>query len=64
MLKPGAKELEIAAKYPLLAGADGLAFGEKNVLYVNSVTKGKLVRVDLDRTAKRRTWSSSSFLNR
>jgi sugar lactone lactonase YvrE len=47
MLKPGAKEPEIAAKDPLLAGADGLAFGEKNVLYVNSVTTGKLLRVDL-----------------
>jgi sugar lactone lactonase YvrE len=47
MLKPGAKELEVAAKDPLLAGADGLAFGEKNVLYVNSVTKNKLLRVDL-----------------
>jgi hypothetical protein len=47
MLKPGAKELEVAAKDPLLAGADGLAFGEKNVLYVNSVTANKLLRVDL-----------------
>jgi hypothetical protein len=47
MLKPGSKDLEIAAKDPLLAGADGLAFGEKNVLYVNSVTAGKLLRVDL-----------------
>jgi sugar lactone lactonase YvrE len=47
MLKPGAKNLEIAAKDPLLAGADGLAFGEKNILYVNSVTAGKLLRVDL-----------------
>jgi hypothetical protein len=47
MLKPGSKELEIAAKDPLLAGADGLAFGEKTVLYVNSVTTGKLLRVDL-----------------
>jgi len=47
MLKPGAKTLEIAAKDPLLAGADGLAFGEKNILYVNSVTEGKLLRVDL-----------------
>jgi sugar lactone lactonase YvrE len=47
MLKPGAKTLEVAAKDPLLAGADGLAFGEKNVLYVNSVTAGKLLRVDL-----------------
>ena len=47
MLKPGAKNLEIAAKDPLLAGADGLAFGEKTILYVNSVTAGKLLRLDL-----------------
>jgi len=47
MLKPGGKNLEIAAKDPLLAGADGLAFGEKTILYVNSVTAGKLLRVDL-----------------
>jgi sugar lactone lactonase YvrE len=47
MLKPGAKDLEIAAKDPLLAGADGLAFGEKTILYVNSVTAGKILRVDL-----------------
>jgi sugar lactone lactonase YvrE len=47
MLKPGAKDLEIAAKDPLLEGADGVAFGEKRVLYVNSVTKGKMLRVDL-----------------
>ncbi len=47
MLKPGGKNLEIAAKDPLLAGADGLAFGEKTILYVNSVTAGKLLRLDL-----------------
>jgi sugar lactone lactonase YvrE len=47
MLKPGAKTLEIAAKDPLLAGADGLSFGEKTILYVNSVTAGKLLRLDL-----------------
>ena len=47
MLKPGAKDLEIAAKDPLLAGADGLAFGEKTILYVNSFTTGKLLRADL-----------------
>jgi sugar lactone lactonase YvrE len=47
MLKPGAKDLEVAAKDPLLAGADGLAFGDKTTLYVNSVTAGKLVRVTL-----------------
>src|SRR5580658_11261847 len=47
MLKPSAKALEIAAKDPLLAGADGLAFGEKTILYVNSVSAGKLLRLDL-----------------
>jgi hypothetical protein len=47
MLKPGAQEPEVAAKDPLLAGADGLAFGEKAVLYVNSVTTGKLLRLEL-----------------
>jgi sugar lactone lactonase YvrE len=47
MLKPGGTDLEIAAKDPLLAGADGLAFGEKTILYVNSFTTGKLLRVDL-----------------
>jgi hypothetical protein len=47
LFKPGAKALVIAAKDPLLAGADGLAFGEKTVLNVNSVTTGKLLRVDL-----------------
>lgn len=47
MLKPGAKSLEVAAKDPLLAGADGLAFGDKTTLYVNSVTSGKLVRLEL-----------------
>jgi sugar lactone lactonase YvrE len=52
MLKPGAKTLEIAAKDPLLAGADGLAFGEKTILYVNSVTAGKLLRLDLGSDGK------------
>jgi sugar lactone lactonase YvrE len=47
MLKPGAKTLDVAAKDPLLAGADGLAFGDKSTLYVNSVTAGKILRVDL-----------------
>jgi sugar lactone lactonase YvrE len=47
MLKPGAKALEIAAKDPLLAGADGLAFGDTTILYVNSVSANKLLRLDL-----------------
>jgi sugar lactone lactonase YvrE len=47
MLKPGAKSLETAAKDPLLAGADGLAFGETRILYVNCVSTNKLLRLDL-----------------
>ncbi len=47
ILKPGGKDLEIAAKDPLLAGADGLAFGEKTILHVNGVTTGKPLRLDL-----------------
>jgi sugar lactone lactonase YvrE len=52
MPKPGAKALEIAAKDPLLAGADGLAFGDKTTLYVNSVTTGKLLRLKLGTDGK------------
>jgi sugar lactone lactonase YvrE len=52
MLKPGATSLEVAAKEPLLAGADGLAFGDKTTLYVNSVTAGKLLRLDLGADGK------------
>ena len=47
MLHRGATSLEVAAKDPLLAGADGLAFGDKTTLYVNSVTAGKLLRLEL-----------------
>ena len=52
MLKPGSKALEAAAKDPLLAGADGLAFGDKTTLYVNSVSAGKLLRLDLGADGK------------
>jgi hypothetical protein len=52
MLKPGAKELEVAAKDVLLKGIDGLAFGEKTVLYVNSVTENKMLRVDIGPNGK------------
>lgn len=47
MLKPGAKALDVAAKDPLLAGADGLSFVNKTTLYVNSVTANKILRLDL-----------------
>lgn len=52
MLKPGAKSLQIAAKDSLLAGADGLAFGDKTTLYVNSVTTGKFLRLMLAKDGK------------
>ncbi len=54
MLKPHAKALEIAAKDPLLAGVDGLAFGEKGVLFVNSVTANKILRLELGPDGKSR----------
>jgi sugar lactone lactonase YvrE len=47
MLKPTAKALEVAAQDSLLDGADGIAFGDKTTLYVNSVTAGKLLRLNL-----------------
>jgi sugar lactone lactonase YvrE len=47
MLKRGGTALEEAAKDPLLAGADGLAFGDKTTLYVNSFTTNKFVRLDI-----------------
>jgi sugar lactone lactonase YvrE len=52
MLKPGAKSLQVAAKDSLLAGADGLAFGDKTTLYVNSVTTGKFLRLMLAKDGK------------
>jgi sugar lactone lactonase YvrE len=52
MLKPGSKALEVAAKDPLLAGIDGLAFADAKTLYVNSVTANKLLRVDLGADGK------------
>jgi sugar lactone lactonase YvrE len=47
MLRPGGKALELVVKDPLLAGADGLAFGDTTILYVNSVSANKLLRLDL-----------------
>jgi hypothetical protein len=38
-----------------LAVADDLAFGEKSTVYVNSVTTGKLVRLDLGTDGKSKT---------
>ena len=47
MLKRGANTLVEAAKDPLLAGADGLAFADETTLYVNSVTTNKFLRLDI-----------------
>jgi sugar lactone lactonase YvrE len=52
MLKKGGTALEVVAKDDKLAGADGLAFGSKNVLIVNSVSSGKLFRLDLGADGK------------
>jgi hypothetical protein len=52
MLKPGASALEIVAKDPLLASADGLAFGDTTTSYVNGVTNGKLLRLELGQDGK------------
>ncbi|MEO8096357.1 MAG: hypothetical protein ABI811_01555 [Acidobacteriota bacterium] len=52
MLKRGGKALEEVAKDTKLAGADGLAFGQKTTLYVNSVSAGKLFRLDLGADGK------------
>lgn len=50
---PGAVTAVEAASDPLLAGADGLAFlSNPDQLYVNSVTTGKLLRLDLDKSGK------------
>ena len=52
MLKRGSAALELVAKDPLLTGADGLAFGNKTTLYVNGVSTGKLLRLDLGADGK------------
>jgi sugar lactone lactonase YvrE len=52
MLKKDAAALEQAAADPLLAGVDGIAFGDKNTLYVNSVTANKMIRLVLGADGK------------
>ena len=50
--KGAATAVEVASD-PLLAGADGLAFlSDPDKLYVNSVTSGKLLRLDLAKDGK------------
>ena len=53
MFAKGKTEAVEVASDPLLAGADGLAFlGDATKLYVNSVTTGKLLRLDLAKDGK------------
>src|SRR5262245_3143027 len=53
MFAKGKTEAVQVASDPLLAGADGLAFlNDPNKLYVNSVTTGKLLRLDLEKDGK------------
>jgi sugar lactone lactonase YvrE len=53
MFAKGKTEAVEVASDPLLAGADGLAFlSDQSKLYVNSVTTGKLLRLDLTRDGK------------
>jgi sugar lactone lactonase YvrE len=53
MFAKGASTAVEAASDPLLAGADGLAFlSDPDKLYVNSVTTGKLLRLDLAKDGK------------
>ena len=53
MFAKGKTEAVEVASDPLLAGADGLAFlNDANRLYVNSVTTGKLLRLDLAKDGK------------
>ncbi|HVV45735.1 MAG TPA: hypothetical protein VHC72_11025, partial [Bryobacteraceae bacterium] len=44
-LKKGASALDVWIRDDRLAGADGIAFGDKNTLYVNSVSTGRLFRI-------------------
>ena len=44
---PGASDAAIWAQDESMAGADGLDFGPDGALYVNSVTTGKLFRIDV-----------------
>jgi sugar lactone lactonase YvrE len=53
MFSKGKTEAVEVASDPLLAGADGLAFlNDATKLYVNSVTTGKLLRLDLAKDGK------------
>jgi sugar lactone lactonase YvrE len=44
----GSSQLDVWAADPELAGADGIAFSEDGTLYVNTVTTGRILRVDIE----------------
>lgn len=46
-LKKGASALDVWAKDDKLAGADGIAFGDNNTIYVNSVSTNRLFRIPI-----------------
>jgi sugar lactone lactonase YvrE len=46
-LKKGANALEVWVKDDKLAGADGIAFGDNETIYVNTVTTGHLFRIPI-----------------
>jgi sugar lactone lactonase YvrE len=45
-LKPGSSTLAVFAEDPRLKGIDGLVFSQDDVLYVNIVSQGQILRVD------------------
>lgn len=47
-LAPGASELQLFGQHESLKGIDGLAFSGDGTLYVNIVSRGALIRVDIN----------------
>jgi hypothetical protein len=47
-LAPGAKTLEVWFDDPIVAGVDGLAFAPDGVLYANSFTTHRFLRIDVE----------------
>lgn len=48
-LKKGGSALDVWIKDDKLAGADGIAFGDNDTLYVNTVTTGHLFRIPINK---------------
>lgn len=47
-LPQNSSQLEVWAADPELGGADGIAFSDDGTLYVNTVTTGRILRVDIE----------------